>query len=211
MDDEFEYMVTPLVFNLTLTLEAEGYDIEKVYGSPEANEATGEIMKVNTLFPSSKEEGETRGGLVLLKLKKISPEASLKLKVSYEDRMGDIESNETDIEISREAEYFENLGIRKGILLTRYTNLIKNWINDERANYEKPEPFIPCLTRETGIIEPCPIQLGRWERQSIPLMVSEHYKDLFEEFRNYFEDEMEDIGDDNLDQEIEILEKLIDY
>lgn len=211
MDDEFEYMVTPLVFNLVLTLEANGYKIEKVYGSPEANEATGALMKVNTLFPSSKEEGETRGGLVLLKLKKISSEASLKLKVSYENRLGNTDSNEATVEITEDAEYFENTGIRKGILLTRYANLIKNWINDERANYQKPEPLIPCITKEVGIIEPCQIQLGRWERQSIPLQVSKAYKDLFNEFKPYFEKEMNVIGEDTLKQEIEILNKLINY
>ena len=52
MDDEFDYMVTPLVFDLRLRLDAPGYEIEKVYGSPEADQATGELMKVNTLFPS---------------------------------------------------------------------------------------------------------------------------------------------------------------
>ena len=211
MDDEFEYMVTPLVFNLTLTLEAQGYDIEKVYGSPEANEATGEIMKVNTLFPSSKEEGETRGGLVLLKLKKISPEANLKLKVSYEDRTGDTDSNEAIIEITESAEYFENNGIRKGMLLTRYATLIKNWINDERASYVKSEPIIPCVNQEVGIIDPCSIQLGQWERQSIPLQVSDAYEDLFKEFKTYFKEEMNAVGDDTLEQEIEIMEKLINY
>src|SRR6056297_1408552 len=72
MDEQFEYMVTPLVFDLNLTLDSQGYDILKVYGSPEADEATGEIMKVNTLFPSQTKEDETRGGLVLLKLKKLS-------------------------------------------------------------------------------------------------------------------------------------------
>ena len=211
MGDEFEYMVTPLVFNLLLTLEAEGYKIEKVYGSPEADEATGELMKVNTLFPSSRKEGETRGGLVLLKLKKTSSEASLKLKVSYEDRAGKSDSSQTGVEISKGAEYFENIGIRKGIILARYANLIKNWINDERANYQKPEPFMPCITEEIGIIEPCPIQLGKWERQSIPLMVSSHYKDLFKEFKPYFEREMNAIGDNTLKQEIEILSKLLNY
>ncbi|RLC36741.1 hypothetical protein DRH27_04775, partial [Candidatus Falkowbacteria bacterium] len=62
MDDEFELMVTPLVFDLKLVLDASGYEIEKVYGSPEADEATGQIMKVNTLFPSRTVAGETRGG-----------------------------------------------------------------------------------------------------------------------------------------------------
>ena len=56
--DEFEYMVTPLVFDLNVELDAEGYEIEKIYGSPEANRSTGELMKVNTLFPSSTEDGK---------------------------------------------------------------------------------------------------------------------------------------------------------
>ncbi|MBW1871159.1 MAG: VWA domain-containing protein, partial [Deltaproteobacteria bacterium] len=38
LDEEFEFMVTPLVFDLTLALDAKGYKILKVYGSPEADE-----------------------------------------------------------------------------------------------------------------------------------------------------------------------------
>ena len=211
MDDEFEYMVTPLVFNLALNLEAEGYEIEKVYGSPEADQSTGELMKVNTLFPSSREQGETRGGLVLLKLKKTSAEPSLRLKASYEDRLGKKDSSQISVEMVKESEYFENTGIRKGILLARYANLIKNWINDERAHYQKPEPFIPCITREVGIVEPCQIQLGKWERQSIPLQVSQGYKELFDEFKAYFTKEMQAIGDPTLEQEIEIMESLANH
>ncbi|GAI88547.1 unnamed protein product, partial [marine sediment metagenome] len=61
---------------------------------------------------------------------------------------------------------------------------------------------------ETGIICPPDFKLGRWERQSIPLRVSEHYENLFTEFKVYFEQEMDAIGDDTLEQELEILEKL---
>jgi len=39
MADEFDFMVTPLVFDLRLKLDAPGYEIEKVYGSPEADQA----------------------------------------------------------------------------------------------------------------------------------------------------------------------------
>lgn len=213
MDDEFEYMVTPLVFDLALTLESVGYEIEKVYGSPEANEATGELMKVNTLFPSSSKEGETRGGMVLLKLKRNSSDASLKLKVSYKDRRGTTDSSEAVFEIAGNPEYFDNMGIRKGVLLVRYADLIKNWINEERANYQEIKPFIPlCVTREIGIEVPdlCgEFQLGQWERQSISLRVASAYKSLFEEFKTYFEKEKNTIGDDELNQEIEILDKLI--
>jgi Ca-activated chloride channel family protein len=83
-------MVTPLVFNLQLRFESNGWRIEKVFGSPEAGQAAGDLMKINTMFPSKSEGGETRGGLVLLKLRKTSslPEEPVYLKATYEDRNG---------------------------------------------------------------------------------------------------------------------------
>ncbi|MFC2032628.1 VWA domain-containing protein [Chloroflexota bacterium] len=209
MDNEFEYMVTPLVFNLQLTLEADGWEIEKVYGSPEANEATGDLMKVNTLFPSKKEEGETRGGLIVLKLNKTEANSSLTLKVSYEDRNGNLDNSEAIVKLQREEpEFFGNSGIRKGILLSRYADLLKNWMIDEREHVHLSRPWEPRVTDEIGIIVP-PITLGRWERQSLPLVVSEPYKELFSEFRDYFKQEMNNLNDDTLNQELVILDKLV--
>ncbi|MBI4919671.1 VWA domain-containing protein [archaeon] len=203
LDDEFEFMVTPLVFNLTLNLAAKGYKIEKVYGSPEANEATGEIMKVNTLFPSKTEEGQTRGGLVLLKLRKISSDASIKLKVTYEDRLGKEDGAEAVIDFpAKQPDYFENTGIKKGILLARYADLMKNWINDERASASKPS-----VDEKVGIIVPFEedLELGRWERQSVQLHVSDKHKELFNEFSKYFEKELKELKDESLNKELELL------
>ena len=213
MDNEFEYMVTPLVFNLQLNLESNGWEIEKVYGSPEANEATGELMRVNTLFPSKMAGGETRGGIVLLKMKRTSSENGLKLKVSYENREGKTYSVETDVEMGGAPELFDNTGIRKGVLLSRYADLLKNWIIDEREHAHISYPWDPSVDSEAGIMVPHPIQpsLGQWERQSVPLTVSDAYIELFEDFSNYFEEEGNIIGDDTLDQELEVLRTLIEY
>ena len=52
MTDQFEFMVSPLVFDLHLTLDAPGYTIAGVYGSASDAQATGELIKVNTLFPT---------------------------------------------------------------------------------------------------------------------------------------------------------------
>merc|ERR1711959_772009 len=69
LDDEFDYMVTPLVFNLRLHAASESWAIDRVFGSPEAELATGQLMRVNTLFPSPKDsDGQTKGGIVLLRL-----------------------------------------------------------------------------------------------------------------------------------------------
>jgi len=221
MDEGFDYMVTPLVFDLELKLEADGYEIEKVYGSPEADEATGEIMKVNTLFPSKTEEGEVKGGIVLLKLNKSSEDGNLTLKVTYEDRNGkeDSDSKEITFEDKRE-DYYDNLGIRKAIVLTRYVSLMKAWAMEGHANAGKPEPIpVPCpiIIMERGIyppeppfLPPCFIELGEWERQSVDLDVDSNYRKLFDEFGEYLEDEIGEIGDSEMEQENEILEDLIE-
>ncbi|MDI9399195.1 MAG: VWA domain-containing protein [Euryarchaeota archaeon] len=208
MDEEFDFMVTPLVFNLTLELDAPGYQIEKVYGSPEADEATGEIMKVNTLFPSKAEEGEVRGGIILIKLKEISPDGNIKLKVSYEDRNGTIEGNDAEVVFPEaESDFYENDGIRKAVLLSRYADLLKSWIADERRALDAGRDVVPSVTLEDGITVPR-VELGEWERQSLPLHVSEPYKNLFSIFASYFEKESDALEDIDLQQETVVLQKL---
>jgi Ca-activated chloride channel family protein len=206
MDDEFDFMVTPLVFDLLLKLNATGFEIEKVYGSPEADEATGEIMKVNTLFPSKKEAGEVKGGVILVKLKKLSPEGHMVLKVSYQDRSGQVESDEAEVEFNETSpDFYQNTGIHKAVLLTRYADLLKDWIVDERRGLGASK-VVPTVTLETGIV--VPVELGQWERQSLSLQVSEPYNKLFSLYSSYFESERKAIGDDNLQQEEVVLKKL---
>jgi Ca-activated chloride channel family protein len=213
MDDEFDYMVTPLVFNLELNIKASGYEIEEVYGSPEADLATGQLMKVNTLFPSKTTSEGTKGGVVLLQLKKVSENPTLTLVTSYEDRTGKTGGDRATINFgSQKPEYFENSGIRKAILLARYANVIKDWIYDERSHREwrQPQPWEPMIDSMRGIyIMPRPYpSLGQWERQSIPLQVSAAYKKIFGLFGTYFGREMTAIGDKDLQQESDILKKL---
>jgi Ca-activated chloride channel homolog len=210
VDEEFDYMVTPLVFNLRLTLDSDDWEIEQVYGSPEADKATGELMKVNTLFPSKRVEGETRGGLILLKLRNIGDEGgSIRLKTSYEDRAGDVDGSEAKIYLDAERpEYFDNSGIRKGVLLARYADLVQNWLIDERQHASWSKPWEPRINyEEEGICIP-PTQLGQWERTSLPLTVSPSYRSLFRDFSQYFSDEISEIGDNTLLQELQILRQL---
>lgn len=210
MNDEFDYMVTPLVFDLRLDLNAPGYKIEKVYGSPEADEATGELMKVSTLFPSKAEEGQVKGSVVLVKLKKISPDGSMQLKVSYTNRTGVADSDDAVVDLQQnEPDFYQNNGIRKAVLLTRYADLLKDWTLDERNALDRGEKVVPVVSLESGIV--VPVILGEWERQSEPLQVSEPYRKLFAVFSSYFDDERIAIGDDTLQQEQDILDKLKGY
>merc|ERR1711998_813615 len=74
-------------------LSSDAYVIDKVFGSPESELSTGQLMRINTLFPSAKDEqGQTKGGVVLLRLVRknssVAADETLKLRVSYEDRCG---------------------------------------------------------------------------------------------------------------------------
>ncbi|MBN2238685.1 MAG: VWA domain-containing protein [Dehalococcoidales bacterium] len=209
MDDEFEYMVTPLIFDLKLRMQADGWKIEKVFGSPEADEATGNLMTVNTLFPSSKSGGETRGGLILLKLKEYGEGGDIRLTTTYEDRNGNRDGSTAIFRINGEGpEYFDNTGIRKGVLLTRYANLMKSWLTDERIHAGKSYSWEPSIDEDTGIV--IPKDNNQWERQSMQLDVSRAYRKLFEYFYRYFEDEMYELHDWELEQELDVLDMIID-
>ncbi|MBI2484250.1 VWA domain-containing protein [Candidatus Uhrbacteria bacterium] len=213
MDEGFDSMVTPLVFNLNLEIIAPGFQIEKVYGSPEADETTGEIMKVNTLFPSEQTEGETRGGLVLLQLKRFADDATaIMLRAKYESRQGDIQQSDEMAFFKEVEEYYDNFGIRKGIVLARYANILRDWMFYERAQGTEEERKIvrPASPVEYYDVEGIPIvspefTLGKWERQSQVLRVSDTYKNIFTDFIPYMITETEAIGDQALQKELDVL------
>ena len=210
MGDEFEYMVTPLVFDLELN--SEDFEIAKVYGSDTANKESGNLMNVNTLFPTkTTEEGEVKGGIILLKLRKKNEKTvgNVNLSVSYKDRNGKEFSNSQDVPFGTQEEHYDNTGIRKAIVLTRYANVVKNWIMYERTG-EQRFIIIPAI----GILDfdytedQIVVMLGRNERTSVKLKVSDTYKSAFNTIKQYILNENNELKDDNFKQEIEILDLL---
>lgn len=228
MGEDFEYMITPLVFDLELKLDTKKYEILNVYGSDTKNATSGTIMKVNTLFPSrSNSNDEVKGGIVLLKVKPVAESdevvgtllPSTTVTVSYRDRNGELHTNEQTVEFGNFArENYDNTGIRKAIVLTRYANLMKDWILYERMHnmelYENDKRLL--IAEETGIVD-CPycepddvrFLLGENERTSQQLKVSEEYVDTLMKFKNYLKNEIKELNDDSLKQEVDILELLV--
>ena len=217
LDKEFDYMVTPLVYDLALKLDSKKYKIDAVYGSPDAKISTGEIMRVNTLFPSSNEGGETKGGIVLLRLKKIGEGSDdIKLKVSYSDINGKSFSNQQKVELKKANNYYDNSGIRKAILISDYVSIMKNWVIDARAGCNDNvkwvmEDYLTIMKRCMIFPPKRPIfpTIKTWERKSCKLKVSEGYKKLFGTFKIHFAKEMRDIKDNSLNIELNILDTLL--
>eukprot|EP01084_Bolivina_argentea_P258032 434846_1 len=153
MDKEFEFMVTPLVFNVCLKLKCEGNvcKIECVYGVSNDKEndmiKNGEIMNINTLFASKcdEESGEIKGGiqLILIDANNINgnDNMNIELEVTFEDRNGnkykniqnvvfkspDVKCEMNDMIENNENvnNFYDNTGIRKAIFLCKYVNLMK--------------------------------------------------------------------------------------
>ena len=208
LDEGFDYMVTPLVFDLNLKLEAAGYEIQAVYGSPEANLATGQIMKVNTLFPSLRVDNQTRGGLILLHLKKKSSQADLNLSVSYLDRAGRKQQNQQTIKFADTGQdTFAHNGVRKGIVLARMINLLKDWLRYEYKDVPRPTNY---QAHGIPIIIDWPSPDSRWERGSQSLVLSSNYRSVIKDFKAYLSKEHSILKDDTLKQEIQLLDKILE-
>ena len=207
MDDEFDYMVTPLVFDLQLKLLSNGNTIEAVYGSPEADRSTGEIMYVNTLFPSPTKDGKTKGGVILLKVKE---NKEMKLNVSYKDRTGKKYQSTKNVLFKKA----QNSSIQKAILLSDYVTLMQNWMLDQRQScQDKVTPnFGPIPLEQRCMIyppdRPSFQSIQTWERKSCPLVVSEGYKKLLSIFIREFKTKSNNYKDDTFNKEIKALESL---
>eukprot|EP01083_Nonionella_stella_P086944 241717_1 len=207
MDEEFDYMVTPLVFDVVLTLKCEGNvcQIDKVYGSDEMVK-TGEIIRMDTLFAakrrSEEKGGGVKGGIQIIKLKKRGDSEeqnmNVEIEVSYEDRNGKRYKNEqmvalvsppqqhnykndmieTDDNDDDAHNFYDNLGIRKGILLCKYVELITAWIENRSVSDNQ-------------------------------LMINTKYKKLFIAFEKHFKKEMKMCGDEALQKEVDLMQILI--
>ena len=277
--DEFDYAVTPLVFDLALTVdpssvnagagEGQGWRILSVYGSPNPNDTAysaisgnGTISRVNTLFPSPKSEQGIKGGVVLLRMQVPQGGATavpLNLEASYSDRQGKTYSTKRAVSISESAltsgsgAFYQSSGVRKAVLLARYTDLVRNWLidewrqlNDTQGNRTIVVPANLCrvfpneycrelssenpygVKRTTNggcdlgtwinpnaCILPTPvpviIELGQWERQSVNLTghVNAGAKQAMTEFLPYREGEIAALGDQTLQQEVDLLNTII--
>jgi Ca-activated chloride channel homolog len=89
ISDEFDFMMTPLGYDMTLALEiADGFEMERVYGLPGDPGSARSEISVNTIFPSK------RRGAILAKLRRADPNelpraiAEVKLDYTPEPALG---------------------------------------------------------------------------------------------------------------------------
>jgi Ca-activated chloride channel family protein len=204
LDEQFRYMVTPLVFDLTLQVESPGWDVETVYGAPGADEATGRVLHVDTLFPApTTGNGSSKGGVVLVKLTRTSGSGNVRLTASYEDRMGRDHESVKQVTFARtEGPYYGSSAARKAVVLSRYSDLLTNWAAYERASLDgSAQPPAEGIETDPSVTT--------WEQGSVDLRVSQTYAARFRTFRRYMRTEMRALGDDDLRRELRLLDEVV--
>ena len=142
---------------------------------------------------------------MLVQVDRTAESASMELRASWEDRQGTERETTTTLSFpTRPPEYFENTGVRKAVLLSRYADLLKTWLVAEQ------EPSLAPAEADGIEIPAEDPPLGEWEQQSQPLTVSERNADRIREFRAHFEREADAVGDDALDREAELLDTILE-
>ncbi len=199
--DEFDYMVTPMIFDLTMEISGEGFSIEKVIGSPDADLQTGKIMQVRTLFPSASDENGGKGSIILVKLaKQASASEKINIKISYKDRVGASVSYSEETSFSGiESPFYEDNDTRKAILLANFADLIKDVATRKYSTK---------LARADTIADDGS-GWSHWERPGQPLKIGYENLKKIDSFLEHLTDEALIIGDANLYKERKLLENLI--
>jgi Ca-activated chloride channel family protein len=207
MTDGFEYMTSPLAYNLSLQVESEGYEIEQVYGSPQADAAGTELISVTTLFPSRREGNKSEGGVVLVELAETDAEdRTLNLTATYETTDGVERESTRTVAFEEEGPYYESSGVRKATLLAEYGNLLRNWMAYERAAASDDGEAV---TPVEGI-EPREFD-GQWEQSSVPLRVSDAYADRIVRFASYFDEQAAAFDSDRFERDRTVLATIVEH
>lgn len=163
LNDDFNYIVTPLCFDVYVSMQSSKYEIERTYGSEydfkgkdedkgdEVNEMKkGGVLKIDTLSAYEKTPGGIKGGVVLIKLKEKIEENKemddkILISITYEDISGLKHEVKKEVVVSFEKdqkECFESVGIRKAYLLGQYTCFIKEYIDGKYKDHGKKEEII---------------------------------------------------------------------
>ncbi|KAJ5069768.1 straightjacket isoform c [Anaeramoeba ignava] len=159
MDNDFDYIVTPIVYDLIVKVE--GAKILNIYGIPNSEDAKNTIVtKILTIMPSNyNEKNECKGSCFLLKMDpSVSDGIPLNISLSFKDKFGNPFDQKHSIifpnfnEKEENIQIFEDSRVRKAVLLIRFVDLMKNLDLNKDESKEKARKFSEHLISEMNII-----------------------------------------------------------
>jgi len=212
LDEEFDYVASADIFDAVVKYSGGGFTVERVYGSPGFEiPKEGVLFQMSSGFPSLKENlNSTKGGIILIKLKRVeNGNPVMNFLVTYTDKNGVAYEHKETFEFPKHdvesADSFSGSAARKGVLLVRYVNFIKNFLLDEC----KPNSVDKRTSKQVGISVPSLLedQTKSGKKREIP----NEYKELFNIFIKYFLIEADTLGDEGLMKLVENAEQIVGY
>jgi Ca-activated chloride channel family protein len=209
VDKEFDYLVTPLVYDLKLKLLTDSFIIKHVYGTATNQTDKNTLIKVNTLFPSPTDKEGVKGGIILVQLDKKDKGSDINLKVSYKDRDGKVYENIKKVKFDT-GYYYGGSAVQKAIVLADYVNIIRNWLTDTRksCNDKVSYPSFEIMTKRC-LYPPTIQNSSTWERKSCKLEISKGYRKLLYIFLKEFQKQKYLLRDSSLKKEENLLKLLL--
>jgi Ca-activated chloride channel family protein len=137
--------------------------------------------------------------VVLVRVEHTTPDTQAELVASWTERDGGEHTERVTVDIPDDPETFTHSGVRKAVVLARYARELRAWAEDVHRQAENTTSVDDWLL---------PDRRGRHERESVPLVVPDEYAERFERLQPYLEAEIGALGDDTLDQEVDLLTTL---
>ena len=179
LEEDFNYIVTPICFDVFVKLDSEKFEIVKTYGSDfditeeekgdeKIQMKKGGVLRLETLCAYEKTAGGIKGGVVLVQIKeKASKEEKketttaesnlIKVTIEYEDLLGNRKSEDVMVEANfgGDMEKYPSDGVRKALLLSRYVNFSKLLLEKGGNEIAKKEGgmFLEYFRKEMKVVK----------------------------------------------------------
>ena len=118
---------------------------------------------------------------------------------SWTERDGNKHSQRIQIDLPDGPESYAHDGVRKAVALSRYARELRSWAET-----------VHTVSDRSAAVDDWLLEDGRseHERESVPLAVPDDVAARFQRLRAYLTDEMAALGDETLQQELDLLAML---
>lgn len=195
--EAFDHMVTPVAYDLTVELDADGYELASVHG---AEAATDRLAHLGTLFPPAGQDSMAPGGLAVMRLARTWHDPEVELVASWTERGSGEYTASVTVEVPDSPETYTDDGVRTAVALTRYARELREWAV---TRHDCPADADGRTTPEMGTTG----EHDGHERSPVPLAVSEQRAGRFQRLREYLDAEIARV-DGGLQQERALLDVL---
>jgi hypothetical protein len=113
--------------DVTLDLETDGYTVRAIHGAVGADAASGRLLRADAVYPWPRGDCEARGGVVLVRVERRAPDATLALRTAWTDPDGTARDCHVPVTLSGRAGTASHPGARTAVALARYARTLRRW------------------------------------------------------------------------------------